>query len=189
MSPAARRSLVTGTLSLPRKDSQFWVNTSSAWSGVSMPFIASQGIWPRCASFHQAACSFATSLMTSSDSSTEPPAESRLRIQLRSSRSSSDAPLSIWTFAEIAPRRADRAVSGELAVEPDLALVEPHRVHGRARFPVRGRERRHQRRWCTRLRLVVADLQSSDLPGESKLANGRGLDRCHPRLIRAPAWC
>ena len=62
MSPAARRSSVTGTLSLPRKDSQFWVNTSSAWSGVSMPFIASQGIWSRCASFHQAACSFATSL-------------------------------------------------------------------------------------------------------------------------------
>src|SRR4029453_4606903 len=87
-------------------------------------------------------------------------------------------------FAEIAPRRANRAVSGELAVEPDLALVERHRVHGRVYFRVRGRELRHQRPWRTRLRLVVADSQSSDLPGESKLANGRGLDRRHPRLIQ-----
>ena len=39
MSPAASRSSVTGTLSLPRKDSQFWVNASGAWSGVRMPFI------------------------------------------------------------------------------------------------------------------------------------------------------
>ena len=53
---------------------------------------------------------------------------------------------------------------------------------------MRAGELRHQRPRCARLRLVIADLQSLDLPGESQLADGRGLDQRHPRLIQGPGF-
>jgi hypothetical protein len=68
-------------------------------------------------------------------------------------------------LAEVAPRRADRAISSELTIEADLAFVKPHRVDGCAHFRLEGRELRRQRRRRARLRFVIVDPKSTKLSG------------------------